>query len=67
MAAHVPLREKVAGTMPFFVLIAHSVSTVFASKFGTELLKFDPVWLLCVALGFLDLPDEAGLHFTYVT
>jgi|YelNatPaOPRAMG01_1025707.scaffolds.fasta_scaffold155620_2 hypothetical protein len=67
MAAHVPLREKVAGAMPFPVLIAYDVVTVFASKFSTELLQFDAVWLFCVALSFLDLPNEAGLHFIYLS
>jgi len=67
VAAHVPLGEKVASAMPFLVLIAYDVVTVFASKFNTELLKFDAVWLFCVALSFLDLPNEAGLHLIYVT
>lgn len=62
MTARVPLREKIAGAIPFLVLIAYCIAAVFTSKLSTELLKFDAVWLFRVAPGFLDLSDKTGLH-----
>jgi hypothetical protein len=62
MTANSPGGEKGASAMPFAVFKAGSIGIVLPSKLDAELGEGNSVGLLRITLGFLNLPNQAGLH-----
>jgi hypothetical protein len=62
VAASAPTGEEVTGAMPVAVLESQSVGIMIAPKGDSHLLESDTVAFLSVALGLLDLADQARVH-----
>jgi hypothetical protein len=62
MAANASLGKERTGTIPYSFFEAHQVAAVVSAKLGGESGEVYSVWFLCVALCFLDLPYQAGIH-----
>jgi hypothetical protein len=62
MAAKPPLREEVAGTMPFSSLVTDSIAIIIALKIGCKIGNSNPFRFFGISFGFLYLPDKTGLH-----
>ena len=56
MAAHTVTGEEVAAAAPLPLVVGDRIAAVVASEGDLEFAKSDPVALLGVALGLLDLP-----------
>ena len=59
MAARVMTAKVMATAFPDSSLVADRVVAVIASELRLAMDESYAAWLLCVVLGFLDLPNEA--------
>jgi hypothetical protein len=54
--------EKIAGTKPLVIFITGGVIVICAVEGYGEVIEVDAFEFLCIAMGFFNLSNQAGLH-----